>query len=419
MLKPPKLLISKRDYLILFLLFFIVLSIRFLLMYKNYKDFLEKEFYFTDAKVLNIYSKGRYGDLKLYSSSLDFKFFSRVYRDLELGVGDIVRVKLYPKSSKISFIDYLTAIYVKSKIISKKSSSQGFRNFLLKEISSQHQNMYIIEFYQAIFLANPISKDFREVVSALGVSHLIALSGFHLGILFGFLFFTLNLIYKRFQQRFFPYRYNLVDIGLISISILGLFLYITDSPPSLLRAYIMFIIGWLILILGLEVNSFELLLVVVVVVLTIFPKLLFSIAFWLSIAGVFYIFLILKYIDIKNRYFLAIVVSILIFIFMLPITHLIFPTISKAQLISPILSIVFSIFYPLSIILHLFNVGYIFDEPLIWLFNLDIKSDMFYLPLTFGICFIALSFGAIFNRWLFYFLLLFSVGFSIYIFIFF
>jgi len=408
MLNPPKLLISKRDYFILFSLFSLILSIRFLLIYSDYRLFIDKEFYFTDATILNIYPKKRYRAVKLYSGNLDLKFFSRFYGNSELKIGDIVRVKLYP-NSKIKFIDYLKTIYIKSKIISIKGSTNRFKNLLLREVSSQHTDRYVKEFYKAIFFANPISKEFRGIVSTLGISHLIALSGFHLGIIFGFLFSILNLIYKIFQEKFFPYRYNLLDIGVVSILILGLFLYLTDSPPSLVRAYIMFIVGWLALILGLEVKSFELLLVVILVVLAIFPKLLLSIAFWLSVTGVFYIFLILKYIDIKNRYLLAIVVSILIFILILPIIHLIFPTLSKIQLISPILSTLFTLFYPLSIILHLFNMGDIFDKALIWLFNLNIKSYTLYTSPILGAFYIIISFGAVFNRWIFYLLLPFSI----------
>ncbi len=211
----------------------------------------------------------------------------------------------------------------------------------------QHRDNLITQFYQAIFLANPISKELREIVSALGISHLIALSGFHLGILFGFLFYIINPPYTKLQQKFFPYRYNLLDIGIVSIVVLGVFLYLTSSPPSLIRAYIMFIIGWAGVILGLEVKSFSLLFVVTLVSLAIFPKLIFSISFWFSILGVFYIFLILKSISINNSYITAIVTSILIFILMLPIVHAIFPLTSKLQLISP--SVAYGIFNILSV----------------------------------------------------------------------
>jgi len=240
-----------------------------------------------------------------------------------------------------------------------------------------------------------------------------------LGILFGFLFFTLNLIYKRFQQRFFPYRYNLVDIGLVCIFILGVFLYITNSPPSLFRAYVMFIIGWLSVIVGLEVKSFELILAVLLVSLIVFPKLLFSISFWFSIIGVFYVFLILHHINIKSRYLLSLIVSILIFILMLPIIHMIFPLTSKAQLLSPILSILFTIFYPVSLVLHLFRLGDLFDKPLVWLFSQNYQTYDVYFSYFLGFIFIVLSIFAIFSRRVFYFLITVSLLFGGYIFIFF
>jgi len=414
MLSPPKVLVSKRDFFLIFFLFFIVLAVRFFFLYKDYKSLIEKEFYFTDTKVLNIYSKSHYRVLKLYSKNLDLEFFTTTYQNIDLKIEDRIRVKLF-LDSNLSFLEYLKMPYIKSKTISIKGIDNNIKYTLLEKISSQHQNSYTKEFYQAIFLAYPISKSLREKVSILGVSHLIALSGFHLGIIWGVLFFILNLTYKKPQQLFFPYRYNLVDIGFISILILGLFLYLTNSPPSLIRAYVMLTIGWIGVILGLEIKSFELLLVVVLVALALFPKLIFSLSFWFSVCGVFYIFLILKYIDLKNRYLLAFVVSILIFILMLPVVHLIFSITSKLQLISPILSIIFTLFYPISLSLHLFGVGDIFDSMLLLLFNLKAETKDIYLNPILGLLYMSLSFGAVFSRKIFYILLLFSGGFLIYL----
>jgi len=180
MLKPPKLLVSAREFYLTFSIFFILFTIEFLFIYIDYRSFVKKEFYFSDVKILNIYPKKSYRVLRVYSNSLDLDFFTTLYNsNLDLEIDAIVRLKLYP-SSNLSFWEYLNSPYIKSKFLSIKREPEGIKAKLFQELFIQHKNREVIEFYQAIFLANPISKDFREVVSALGVSHLIALSGFHL-----------------------------------------------------------------------------------------------------------------------------------------------------------------------------------------------------------------------------------------------
>ncbi len=113
---------------------------------------------------LNIYQKSSYYVISLYSKELDLKFLTTSYRK-DLNIGSLVRVKLYPDINS-TLIDYLTTPYIKSKIISIKDIDLTLKQKLLSEISMQHRDNLITQFYQAIFLANPISKELREMVSA-------------------------------------------------------------------------------------------------------------------------------------------------------------------------------------------------------------------------------------------------------------
>ncbi len=102
---------------------------------------------------------------------------------------------------------------------------------------------------------------------------------------------------------------------------------------------------------GLEVKSFELLLSVVLISLALIPKLMLSISFWFSIVGVLYIFLILHHSEMRDGYRLSALISILIFLLMLPnSTHNISPN-SRLQLISPVL-----LFYLAHITLSVLNL---------------------------------------------------------------
>ncbi len=416
MIEKPQLFLDKREFSFIALLFLIVISIRLYILYSDYKIFISKPFYFTYADIIRQYKKDKYTTLRVYSSSLDIEFFTTTYKHKNLNIKR-VRLKLFPSDSKITFSNYLTISYIKSKIIEIKPLSYNIKNTLLDKIAIQHRDKFIREFYQAIFLANPISKELREKITKLGVNHLIALSGFHLTILWGILFFILNRIYRPFQQIYFPYRFNLIDVGFIVLVILAIFVYFVNSPASLIRSYIMILSGWLLLILGVELISFEFLAMVILVTIAIFPKMVLSIAFWLSIAGVFYIFLLLKNLKTKNRVAIALIISFGIFILMLPITHLFFTTVNINQLCSPILSLIFTIFYPLSIFLHLINLGNIFDSSLLTLFELKSSIGDFKIPITYGVSYIILSIGAIYSKRLFYLLLFISSIFAIYIYL--
>ncbi len=413
MLEKPKLFLNYKEFLSALLVFIIILSIRLAFLYGEYKSFIYKPFYFTTVKVLQQYKKEKnkksYTVIRVYSKDLDLNFFTTIYRDINL-IDKNIRLKLFP-SKNISFIDYLTSSYIKSNLNRVKKSSKDIKSTLLNKIASQHKSETVSEFYQAIFLAKSISRSLRESVSKLGVSHLIALSGFHLAIVWGILFFILNPIYKLFQQKYFPYRFNLIDIGLIILVILAFFVWGVGSPASLVRSYVMMALGWLLLVLGMELISFSFLITSIAIIVTIFPKMLLSLSFWFSIAGVFYIFLLLERFNYRNKIVMTLIISFGIFILMLPIVHIIFPITNISQLYSPLLSLAFTIFYPLTIFLHIINFGWFFDSLLINLFTIDSNSINIKLPLIYGIIYIILSIGAIYSKWLFYLLFLVAIFF--------
>jgi competence protein ComEC len=213
------------------------------------------------------------------------------------------------------------------------------------------------ELYGALFLALPISKILRERVTLLGVNHLLALSGFHMGLLWAVLYGGLSLLYRPLQERFFPWRLRLLDVGIVVLLLLGGYLWLTGMPPSLIRAYVMLVVGWAALIFGLELLSFAFLGVCVVVLVALFPELAFSMGFWLSVAGVFYIYLFLLYTKKWPAWAVFSGLNLWVFVAMQPVVHLFFPTFSLWQLLSPLLTLVFTVFYPLAMALHLAGLG--------------------------------------------------------------
>ena len=387
--------------------------------YQSYQSFISKPFYYTHAKVINAYEKTigkkRYQVLKLRSDD-GFIFYTTNYSKDDFSHKRL-RVQIFPNES-ITFSDYLGTFYVKSKIKDEKLLPQTLKDDLLEKVASQHQDISLQSFYNAIFFATPLEKDLREKISMLGVSHLVALSGFHLGILWGLIYGLILLLYRPLQQHFFPYRHALFDVGLVTIVFLGVYLWFVDFPPSLVRSYAMVLVGWIVLLLGMELLSFTFLTTIVLILVALFPSMIVSLSFGLSVAGVFYIFLLLQYSKGVKTWVISLVfIPIGIFVLMLPIVHSVFGVTSHYQLLSPLLSLLFVPFYPLVMLLHLLGFGSVFDTVLLGLFNLPQESTEALFPVWAMIGYVGLSFGAIWSKTLFWLVLGLSSLYMIYLFI--
>ena len=406
MLIKPKVFETNREFLWTMLFLLSLLLIRLFFSYQDYREFISKPFYYTYVDVCQAYEKTkkgkRYQVLKVTNNE-GLTFYTTTHRKKSLSHTQL-RLQIFP-DAKISFWGYLGTFYVKSRIKEVSEGSLGVMDSLLQKVSSQHEHRVLQSFYKAIFFATPLDQDLREKISMLGVSHLVALSGFHLGILWALLYGVLHLLYKPFQQKYFPYRHALFDVGLLTLVLLGGYVWFVGAPPSLLRSYAMLLVGWSMLLLGIELLSFAFLATIFMVLLVLLPSLLVSLGFWLSVAGVFYIFLLLHHTKgLDNRLITLLVIPIGIFLFMLPVVHMIFDVTTGYQLLSPLLSLLFIPFYPLVMLLHLSGFGDLLDTVLLWLFMLPEDSISHLLPPGIGAVYILLSLTAVVCRKCFYLL---------------
>ena len=406
-LEKPRLFPERRDFMRFAAVMLLLVGVRLSFMYRAYQIFIAKPFYYTTASVLNTYPKTKNGKtytiLKLESRE-GLTFFTTSYRKRDLHHRE-VRIQLYP-NERITFWEYLGSFYIKSRIKEVYSSPSTVKTRLMRRVAAQHSDPMADAFYQAIFFAAPPPKVLREKISALGVSHLVALSGFHLGILWSVIYSALLLLYRPFQKRYFPYRFSLVDVGVVTILCLGLYVWFVGLPPSLVRSYAMVLVGWVVMLLGLELLSFTFLATVGLTLLALFPALLVSLGFWLSVVGVFYIFLLLQYTKGVSAWVISLLVIPLgIFVLMLPVVHTVFALTTPYQLLSPLLSVLFIPFYPLVILLHLLGVGALLDSALLGLFRLPHGSSASLLPLWMAAGYLLLSLWAVWSRKIFYLLL--------------
>jgi competence protein ComEC len=415
-IQSNKLLTSSKQWFLFISILFFIFSINLTYEYQQYKQFTSLEIQNNTYKVLNIYNKKDYYILKLKNKNHTL-YTSISNNNKDIKTQDIVDVDIITKN--IKFFDYLKGFYAKLVNINKINQSNNSLYAISSYIDQQHNNKQISELFNALFLAIPISPSLRDHCIDFGISHLIALSGFHLGVLSFIIFWLIYFPYNYIHSRYIPYRNIKFDILIITAIILLIYLVFLDLVPSLLRAFVMYLFGIILYRNNIKIFSFHTLAIVLLIIISFFPKLIFSISLWLSILGVFYIFLFIQYFSSLNKIIQFLLFNIWIYLALNPIVHQIFPSGSYNQVYSVLITIGFSIFYPIELFLHIINYGNILD-PIIELW-LNIPNETFKTSTSiyFTLFYLLLSLFSIKYKEAFYLLNMAFMGFFIYIFIYF
>lgn len=371
--------------------FFIIFLINLSIEYKKYEELIFEEIFQAKVEVLNIYDKKDYLILKLNAEN--FHFFTSIKKDIKIEKFDLLDIVFISKN--ISFIEYLKGFYTETLYFDKLERKENFKDKVIEKINSNHDDKMIKELFQALFLAIPISSDLRDICTNYSISHLIALSGFHLVVISFIIYWSLYFPYSYFQKRFFPFRNRKFDLIMISILLLFGYLIFTDFVPSLFRAFVMFVFGIFLLRNNLKIFSFTTLLYTFLFIVSIIPSFLFSLGFWFSITAVFYIFLYIKYFQNLNKYFSFIFFNLWIFLIFNPIVHYYFPQTSIEQMYSVFITIFFTLFYPVEIVLHLFDIAIYFDDFIkIFLSHkidvFEVKTSIYFLVVYVGFSFLSI-----------------------------
>jgi len=402
---------SRGEFWLFLAAMFALLSFNLYLKYQDYNHFKSSKIYRTKALVLNQYPKfskrgKKYFVLRLKSDE-GFKLITTNFGDLKDIKGREVRVAIITKN--VTFIDYLKGFFAPTFDLELLEFEKSFKNSLKDRIDAQHSHKWTKELFEALFLAIPISKEFRKRVSNLGINHLLAISGYHLGFLYALIIFIFGYLYRFFQARYFPYRNRDFDLGVAALAILGFYIYIIGYTPSIIRSFSMLLFGLYLYMRWYKIVSFEVLGVSVLFLLSIKPELLFSVSFWFSVSGIFFIYLFLYHFKSFKSVKMLLGINFWVFIAMIPVVHYIFPLFTPLQLLSPFLSLIFVIFYPLEMFLHLFGYGGVFDSVLIKLFSLNTLQIKLSTPFWFLLIYMMLAFGAIFSKRVFYLLIVSSL----------
>jgi competence protein ComEC len=419
MIERVSLFNSKKETLYFTLASILLLFLSLALEFYHYKEFTKFDSQLLHATVLKQYTKTKltktgktkeYQVLKLKSED-GLTFYTTASKKTEDIKGKNIELEIW--AGDINFYEYMRTFFGFSHIINV-SRKETFLSALSDQISKQHESKEVSSIYQALYLAKPLERSLQHTFSNLGVSHLIAISGFHLGVLWAVLFFLLRYPYQFFQKRYFPYRSHKRDSFIFILSFLFAYLLFLDMPPSLLRAFVMLVVGTYLYDRGLKIISMQTLLLTVVIILALFPRLFFNIGFWLSVSGVFYIFLFFIHFKNMSKTWQFFLLPIWIYLMMLPYSLALFSNFSLYHPLSIIWTFLFTLFYPLSIFFHLLGVGYWSDFALLWLIEINAHASILYLSIWWLIFEVFLSLFAIYYRSFLLVLLLYNSALFIY-----
>ena len=161
------------------------------------------------------------------------------------------------------------------------------RTLLLERLSEQglDGDAYAVVAAMALGDKSELSKDLRDTYAATGASHVLALSGLHLGIIYTLL--SLIVVRRRWQ----------VFSQLLIILAIWTYVFLVGMSVSVVRSAIMLSVYALLSLGHREKMSVNTLAFTAMVMLAFAPSSLFDIGFQLSFLSVFFIILFLPFID--------------------------------------------------------------------------------------------------------------------------
>ncbi|EOC3124725.1 ComEC/Rec2 family competence protein [Campylobacter jejuni] len=343
---------SFKEFHYLFFSVVVIFIFNILLEYNNFLNFKNQKHYLIDNALLTHqyikYNKKnkKYWVLKLQTEN--FTFYTTSFKDLNLSKNQFLSLRII--THNINFKDYLSKSFYAPSYDFEKLKEKEY-NPIISYFLNQHTNEKIKEFYGALFFALPISLELRNDVNYYGIAHLIAISGYHIGLLFSLIFFILAPIYSFFQKRYFPYRNLRLDLSILIFALLLAYACLIGFVPSFVRSLIMAFWVFYLLCKNIKIINFVTLFCSTLLCISLYPRLLFSIGFLFSILGVFYIFLYMHHFANKFN-----------------------------NLINIILSGIFVIFYPLVLFLHLINYGDLLNFILDEFFKFKIYGTNIHIP---------------------------------------
>jgi competence protein ComEC len=406
---------SKKEWLLFLFTVVIIFLISIFVEYLEFTSIKSSKIHTTKVLVVKQYTKTKkskeYFVLKLKSEA-GYSFYTTNKEDLKDLNGRYLEISFLTKN--IKFIDFLRTFYAVSFNL-KLLENSSIKSDAVSYIKKQHQNSSLQELYSALYVASSLSKNSMTTFNYFGISHLLAISGFHLTFILAFIMAILYYIYSPVHRVFLAHRSKMIDLSVISFVLLGGYLYVIDFTPSFTRAYVMYVLIALLYFRGIKLLSFTNLIVAILLILALNPRFIFSVGFYFSTMGVLYIYLFLYYLQRLSKIVIYLLINIWMFIVMLPVVHYFFPIFTFYQFLSVPITLLFPIFYFITSLLHIFTFGYLFDDYLVSLFDFLPAHIIYRTNIALFVCYNLISFFAIFYRVFFILLNVFMIIFFSYL----
>ena len=331
----------KKVLLIIFI--FSLLRVTFVLMNDNrlYKEENKK----IKGKITNII---KYDEKTIIDVNRTYRIM--IYKKANYNLGDYVLLegifktpsnntifnlfnyRKYLLSKKIKMISDDVNITVINK---NKNVFYKIKNNIIKRISSLKSEKYLRTFILAD--SSKIEENIKQGYRDVGISHLFAISGMHIGIFL----FLINKFFGKFKYK-----------NIIIFLFILFFLFLTNFTESLLRCVTFMFLSMINKKFKLEIKNEVLLLFAASLLIAINPYLIYSISFTFSITITFFIILSSNHLKEKTYMKKVIYMSIICFLSSIPILSFSF---FKINLLTPIYNVIFVpiisfIIFPLSLI---------------------------------------------------------------------
>ncbi|MDX9966838.1 MAG: ComEC/Rec2 family competence protein [Sulfuricurvum sp.] len=305
-------------------------------------------------------------------------------------------VLLELKVKHLSFLDYLRGFRAQA-VIEEVYPPLSLKEKGYRAIVSMHDDIWMKELYGALFVATPFSQELQELVGAMGLSHILSISGYHYGIITLIIYFLLRRPYGWVQSRYFPYRHGHRDLFGVVAAVLFAYLWALEFNPAMVRAFGMLVVGYWLYDRGIRIVSFQTLLIAVILLLAFWPRLFFALGFWFSAFGVLSIFVFLRHYEHWKPWQIFLVLHVWCYLVLLPVSLAVFGKFGWAHIASIPLALLFNLYYPLVAALHLTPWASWFDPYLIALFEWgDVRTV--YVPMWAGIASVVLALAAMVRK---------------------
>ncbi|WP_338960525.1 ComEC/Rec2 family competence protein [Fusobacterium nucleatum] len=289
-----------------------------------------------------------------------------------------------------SIKEYENIYFVELEDVKSTRIEDSFLEKYLQTLFNRAEENYsygIRNINRAILLGDNtrIKKDLKDKIRYIGLSHIFAMSGLHIGLVIVIFYF----IFKKTVKN-----KRLIEI-LLLISITLYYLSVKESP-SFTRAYIMAVVYLLGKLFYEKINLGKTLFVSAIISILINPIAIFSVSFQLSygaMIAITYIFPYVRKINYKKFKILNyILFTSTIQIFLIPITVYYFSTVQVLSLISNLIFLPLASFYItinyIALFLENFYLSFLLKPIIeilykILIYLIDLFSELLYLSVEY------------------------------------